>query len=77
MRTSPLVKVTRACLIALGLAALTGCAHVAPYQREHLADRIMDPAAQARERAAERHWIETREGAAGGFLGAGGGCACN
>jgi hypothetical protein len=50
---------------------------VAPFQREHLADRIMDPAAQARERAAERHWIETREGAAGGFLGAGGGCACN
>src|SRR5262245_61126529 len=39
-------------------ASLLGCAHVAPFQREHLADRIMDPAQQTRERAAERHWIE-------------------
>lgn len=59
------------------LALATGCATVAPYQREYLADRIMDPAASARERALERHWIDTREGAAGGALGAGGGCACN
>ena len=29
------------------------------------------------ERAVERHWIVTREGAMGGALGAGGGCACN
>ena len=67
--------------IALGLGltalALAGCATVAPYQREYLADRIMDPAASARERALERHWLDTREGATGGALGAGGGCACN
>lgn len=62
-------------LVILGLAP--GCATVAPFQREYLADRIMDPAASARERALERHWIDTREGASGGALGAGGGCACN
>lgn len=77
MKTNLMRLATWCCLVVLALAALSGCAHVAPFQREHLADRIMDPAAQARERAAERHWIETREGAAGGFLGAGGGCACN
>ncbi len=65
--------------LGLGLAvlALAGCATVAPFQREYLADRIMDPAASARERALERHWLDTREGASGGALGAGGGCACN
>lgn len=66
------------CVLLLTVLVLaTGCATVAPYQREYLADRIMDPAASARERALERHWIDTREGAAGGALGAGGGCACN
>jgi hypothetical protein len=66
-------------LVALALLVLSqlGCATVAPYQREFLADRIMDPAASARERAMERHWLDTREGAMGGALGAGGGCACN
>jgi hypothetical protein len=65
--------------LGLWLVALlgAGCAHVAPYQREFLADRIMDPAATGRERSTERHWLETREGATGGALGAGGGCACN
>jgi hypothetical protein len=59
------------------LIAGAGCATVAPYQREYLADRIMDPSTMARERAAERHWVETREGAIGGPLGGSGGCACN
>jgi hypothetical protein len=69
----------RAMSFGLGLAllALAGCATVAPYQREYLSDRIMDPNSMARERAAERHWVETREGSIGGPLGAGGGCACN
>jgi hypothetical protein len=66
--------------IGIGIMVLSsalGCATVAPYQREFLADRIMDPAATAPERAVERHWLDTREGALGGALGAGGGCACN
>ena len=69
----------RMAAVVLGLVATmaAGCATVAPYQREYLADRIMDPAATARERALERHWIDTREGATGGALGASGGCACN
>lgn len=65
-------------LAAMGLlAGATGCAHVAAYQREYLADRIMDPAAMRREMQSERKMLSTREGATGGALGAGGGCACN
>jgi uncharacterized protein DUF4266 len=65
-------------LAAMGLVVgITGCAHVAAYQREYLADRIMDPAAMRREMQSERKMLSTREGATGGALGAGGGCACN
>ena len=63
------------CVVAL-LASM-GCANVRPYQREFLADRIMDPAARRWEMSAERKMLSTREGASGGMLGIGGGCACN
>ena len=59
------------------LSALSGCAMVKPYEREYLADRIMDPRTALREESADRKWLSTREGALGGSLGAGGGCACN
>ena len=61
----------------IALLATLGCANVRPYQREFLADRIMDPQAARWETAAERKMLSTREGAAGGMLGVGGGCACN
>jgi hypothetical protein len=64
-------------LASLWALGATGCAHVAAYQREYLADRIMDPAAMRREMQSERKMLSTREGATGGALGAGGGCACN
>jgi uncharacterized protein DUF4266 len=65
-------------LVAIvALSALAGCAHVKPYQRQHLSDRIMDPAATRWETLSERKMLSTREGAAGGANGNGGGCACN
>lgn len=71
-------------LIVLGLPLLfmliisaTGCVAVKPYQREYLADRIMDFNADQSEDGIERHWVETREGSSGGLGGSGGGCACN
>jgi len=73
-------RVKKRIILGLCLAALwasAGCAHVKPYQREFLADRIMDPAAARWEMSAERKMLSTREGASGGALGAGGGCACN
>lgn len=71
-------------LIVLGLPLLfmlivsaMGCVAVKPYQREYLADRIMDFNADQSEDGIERHWVETREGSSGGLGGSGGGCACN
>jgi hypothetical protein len=37
----------------------------------------MDPAARLTEVESDSKWLGTREGALGGVLGAGGGCACN
>jgi len=60
---------------ALALA-LGGCAGARPYERELLADPIMDFAAERDEEARELKWMEAREGSTGGVGGAGGGCAC-
>ncbi len=56
---------------------LISCAMVKPYQREYLADRIMNFDSNQDEISMERHFLETREGSSGGQGGAGGGCACN
>lgn len=72
------MRIRRLWIAVLLLASVAcGCASVKPYQREYLADRIMDPAASRWELAGERKLLSTREGALGGSLGAGGGCACN
>jgi hypothetical protein len=64
-------------LIFMLIAGMMGCVAVKPYQREYLADRIMDFNADQSEDGVERHWMETREGSSGGLGGSGGGCACN
>lgn len=59
------------------VSTLGGCATVAPWERGRLADRAMqlDPDPLASE--LEQHTHDYREGANGGFGGAGGGCGCN
>lgn len=64
-------------LVFMLLMSAVGCVAVKPYQREYLADRIMDFNADQSEDGIERHWVETREGSSGGLGGSGGGCACN
>jgi len=55
-----------------------GCAHVAPYEREHLSDRTMDVGESERyETAFNAHVHDSREGATGGSMSTGGGCGCN
>jgi len=76
MRDLILISIAGVIMLLFGLM-FNGCATVKPYQREHLADRIMDFEAASEERAMERHFLETREGSIGGHGGAGGGCACN
>ena len=67
-------KLYAALMLAAGLA---GCATVAPYEREALArsDMMFDGTPELS--ASEAHATEVREGSAGGFDAAGGGCGCN
>lgn len=61
-------------LVLLGASA---CVRVKPYQREHLSERVMNPANEASEDRYRQHWSYAREGSEGGFGAAGGGCGCN
>jgi uncharacterized protein DUF4266 len=70
-------------LITLPLLALllAGCSSVQPwvkpYEREHLADPIMQIDPNPVASVYLDHVFETREGARGATGGVGGGCGCN
>jgi hypothetical protein len=64
-------------LLAWALVAAGGCATVAPYERERLADRSMELDPDPLWSEMEQHTHDYREGAAGGLGGGGGGCGCN
>jgi hypothetical protein len=57
------------------LSALSGCTHVAAYERGALAHPTMTSADIASP--AEEHARAVHEGATGGSFEAGGGCGCN
>jgi hypothetical protein len=69
------MKIFFASIILFSL--LSGCASVKPWEKEHLADKIMQFDADKEELAWELHAFPSREGAAGGYGGPGGGCGCN
>jgi hypothetical protein len=62
-------------LTVVALAASTGCAHVAPYERAKIAHPTM--AAGDLAGTGESHVRAVLEGATGGSLGAESGCGCN
>jgi Domain of unknown function (DUF4266) len=67
-----------ALLAAAGLSiGVTGCARVAPYERETLARRDMEMGGDADLAAGEEHAVAYREGSSGGGDAKGGGCGCN
>lgn len=64
----------------LGLAvaaALSGCATIAPYEREALARPEMQMESASGLSELLDHAVAVREASNGGFGGAGGGCGCN
>ncbi|HKP94482.1 MAG TPA: DUF4266 domain-containing protein [Fibrobacteria bacterium] len=73
LRAAPLARFAGA---ALALA-LGGCAAVKPFEREKLADPIMDPAGHFSKQTLEQKFFSTREGSIGGGGGVGGGCGCS
>lgn len=70
-----------ALLTLLAALVLGGCGRmepwVKPYERELLADPVMDWDRDPVSSSYLRHVYESREGARGGAGGAGGGCGCN
>lgn len=66
-----------ATMIAASLLSATGCATVAPYERERLAKPDMDMSRNADAKAGEEHATAYREGSSGGMGSSGGGCGCN
>lgn len=63
------------CVALLGACA-TGCATVRAYEREKLADPIMERDNQFAKQTLEQKFFSTREGSIGGASGIGGGCGC-
>ena len=63
-------------LVSISLAGY-GCTTVKPYEREYLADPIMQLDRNREEKAVREHFLGTREGSAGSFGVSGGGCGCN
>lgn len=59
------------------LACWTGCATVAPYERERLAKPDMIAGRDGDLRAGQEHATAYREGSSGALGSAGGGCGCN
>jgi hypothetical protein len=75
------MKTVRTVVLCLAALAAAGCGQVEPwvkpYERERLADPIMDWDRDPVSSSYVRHVYESREGARGAMGGAGGGCGCN
>ncbi|MCA9613646.1 MAG: DUF4266 domain-containing protein [Sandaracinus sp.] len=63
--------------LLLAAIGLSGCARVAPYERETLARRDMEPGRDGDLRGGEEHAHAYREGSSGGGGVTSGGCGCN
>ena len=63
-----------ACVLVL---VLSGCATVAPYERERLARRDMELDRNGELSAGQNHATAYREGSSGAEGISGGGCGCN
>ncbi len=68
------------CLLAIAatvfVSVLCGCQTVKSYEREKLADPIMERKDQFAKQTLEQKFFSTREGSIGGAGGIGGGCGC-
>jgi len=75
---STVARAGRMGLLAAGFGVLaSGCATVAPYERETLSRADMELDRDEALGRAEGHATEVREGASGGLGAGGGGCGCN
>jgi hypothetical protein len=80
LRREPARRVLRVlavpAVLAAVLAGVSGCASVKAYEREMLADPIMERQDFFAKQSLEQKFFSTREGSIGGAAGIGGGCGC-
>ncbi len=63
-------------MLLLFTIMLSGCVAVKAYQREKLADPLMEPQNEFAKQKLDEKFFTTREGSIGGNTGIGGGCGC-
>ena len=63
-------------LLSTFLLALISCVTVKPWEKEKLADPIMEPQSQFAKQKLDEKFFSSREGSMGGSGGIGGGCGC-
>lgn len=64
-------------LALVSIVVVSGCATIAPYEREALARPEMQMESGTGLTELLDHAVAVREASSGGFGGAGGGCGCN
>lgn len=72
------MKRTIGLCVIIGVAAViqSGCVAVKAYEREKLADPLLERENQFGKQTLEQKFFATREGSIGGAVGIGGGCGC-
>lgn len=71
------IRLVMAAVITLWAAAgIAGCASVKAYEKEKLADPIMERQDHFAKQTLEQKFFSSREGSIGGAGGIGGGCGC-
>jgi hypothetical protein len=71
------MKIARTFLVLIPVSIFAmGCAGVKAFEREKLADPIMERQDQFAKQSLEQKFFSTREGSIGGGGGIGGGCGC-
>lgn len=71
------LKLLLAMLLAVCFSGCASLERVQPWERETLANPIMQLDPDPLETSLDEHILSTREGSAGGSGVAGGGCGCN
>jgi len=73
----PVAPAWRAAVVVVAMAATTGCADVAPWERDVLARPQMAPEPQPLRSALRAHVQASREAALSASRAEGGGCGCS
>ncbi len=76
MKNGEKMKIFKMVILVFVAFIVFSCAVVKPWERQKLADPIMEPESQFAKQKLDEKFFSTREGSMGGSGGIGGGCGC-